>query len=326
MAKCRRSARQIPLHHNRGVEPPAFHFYYGGMRISPCLGLLVLPISPPLCAEPIPPAIEAMLEAAADDPATLRTIATVAKRTNPDAAQEIDLRVRDLDKARAAAREAQLADQGVLEGWAGQGEAGGFTSSGNTNVTGVSLGVTLNKETRKAVHKLRGQFDWQRDSGVTTRERVLAGYEGNFNINPRLYALTTLSFERDRFSGINTRYAGSLGFGYRVSLGPQFRLAVEAGPALRQTNFTNGNQQGSIAARGGLNSRWVINQNLSFTEEASVYIDSFNTSFTSLTALTARLNTALSARASFQVNTEANPPAGRKNADTTSRATIVYSF
>jgi len=291
-----------------------------------CLGTLALLVSAPLRAEPIPPAVAAMLEAVADDPAKLKTIADVAKQTNPDSASEINALVSDYAEARAAAREARLAEQRILDGWTGQGEAGGFTSSGNTNVTGVSLGINLNKETRKATHKLRGQFDWQRDSGVTTRERVLGGYEGNFNLSPRLYSLTTLTYERDRFSGIISRYAGSLGFGHRLALGPQFRMALEAGPALRQTNFTNGNDETSVAARGGLTSSWTITNGLTVTENASVYYDSFNTSFTSLTALTARINGALSARASFQVNTEANPPVGRKNADTTSRATIVYNF
>jgi hypothetical protein len=34
---------------------------------------------------------------------------------------------------------------------------------------------------------------------------------------------------------------------------------------------------------------------------------------------------ALSARASFPYNSESNPPAGRKNSDTTSRVALVYS-
>ncbi|WP_439534615.1 DUF481 domain-containing protein [Polymorphobacter sp.] len=283
-------------------------------------------LAAPALAEPIPPPIEAMLEAVADKPDQLRTIADVAKKTNPGSAGEIDAKVSGYNKARAEARLARLAEQGTLEGWTGQGEAGGFASSGNTNVTGVSLGINLNKETRKATHKLRGQFDWQRDSGVTTRERLLANYEGNFNINPRLYSLTTLSLERDRFSGFFSRYAGSLGFGYRLAVGPPFRLALEAGPALRQTDFTDGSDELSIAARGGLTSQWVINPNLTLSENASVYVDSFNTSFMSMTSLTARLAGSLSARATFQVNTESNPPDGRQKSDTTSRATIVYSF
>ena len=292
-----------------------------------CAGLLLtLAVSSAAVAAPVPLAIEAMLEAAADDPAQLATIASVAKKTNPDAVAEIDAKVKLLEAARKQAREARLAEQRFLDGWSGQGEAGGFASSGNTNVTGISLGLGLTKTTRKATHNLRGQFDWQRDRGVVTRERVLGSYEGNYNLSPRLYTLATLSFERDRFSGFNSRYAGSLGFGYRLATGPRLRLALEGGPAIRQTAFTNGDEQTSVAARGGLTARWAISPTVTLSENASVYYESFNTSFASLTSLTARINGALSARLSLQVNTESNPPAGRQNSDTTSRATLVYNF
>lgn len=289
-------------------------------------GLAMALLAAPLRAAPIPPAIEAMLEEVADKPEQLKVIADVAKRTNPDAAAEIDARVAGYAKAREEAKLAKLAEQGLFEGWSGQGELGGSTSSGNTNVTGLSLGLTLGKTTRKATHNLRGQFDWQRNQNIVVRERILASYEGNFNINERLYTLGTLGYERDRFSGFTGRYAGSLGLGWRLATGPKFRMALEAGPAIRQTAFTNGNEETSIAARGGLTGRWQITPALVLSENSSIYVDSFNTSFASLTSLTARINGALSARASFQVNTESNPPAGRKNSDTISRATIVYNF
>ena len=291
-------------------------------------GLLLASLvsSTPVLASPIPKAIQAMLEAAGQDPAKLAVIAEVAKATHPEAAAEIDAQVAKLNTARTEAREARLAEQRFFDGWSGQGEAGGFTSSGNTSVTGISLGLGLTKTTRKAVHNLRGQFDWQKDRGVVTRERVLGSYEGNFNLTPRLYSLATLSYERDRFSGFNSRYAGSLGLGYRLFSGPRMKLALEAGPAIRQTAFTNGTDETSVAARGGLTARWQMTPAIVLTENASVYYESFNTSFASLTALTARINGALSARLSFQVNTESNPPAGRRTSDTTSRATILYNF
>jgi putative salt-induced outer membrane protein len=290
------------------------------------LPLALLLAAVPLRAESIPPAVEAMLEAVADNPDQLKVIADVAKRTNPEAAGEIDAKVASYAKAREEAKMAKLAEQSFFQGWSGQGELGGFTSSGNTNVTGLSVGVTLGKTTRKATHNLRGQFDWQRNQNIVVRERILASYEGNFNINERLYTLGTLGYERDRFSGFTSRYAGSLGLGWRLATGQKFRMALEAGPAIRQTAFTNGNEETSIAARGGLIARWAITPALVLTENSSIYVDSFNTSFASLTALTARINGALSARASLQINTESNPPAGRRNSDTTSRATIVYNF
>lgn len=290
------------------------------------IALLSLTLAGAASAAPIPDAVAAMIDAAAGDAAQLKTIADIAKKTNPASAAEIDARVAALDKAQADARTEKLASQGFMDGWSGSGEAGAFLTSGNTSTRGVAVGVTLTKETLKWKHGLRGFVDYQRQDGITTRERFFAGYEGNYNISPNLYALLTLAYERDVFSGFNRRFAESLGLGYRVINSDSFKLAVEAGPALRQTRFTDGVTSNTFAVRGAGNLRWVISPTTEFTENATVFYDSFNTSFQSITALTAKLGGDLSARASFQFNSESNPPFGRDNTDTTSRVTLVYAF
>ena len=82
-----------------------------------------------------------------------------------------------------------------------QGEAGGFILSGITSTKGVAIGLTLARETLKWKHTLRGFVDYRRQNGMTSRERYLASYEGDHNISSDLYALLTLSYERDPFQG-----------------------------------------------------------------------------------------------------------------------------
>lgn len=287
--------------------------------------ILLLSAAPAL-ADPIPDAIAAMIEAAKGDPAKLAVIADVAKATNPASAKEIDARVAEINADAARTREEALASQSVLEGWSGSGEAGAFNSSGNTNTTGVAIGINLTKETRKWKHAFRGFVDYQRQEGVTTRERYFAGYEGNYNINPRLYALLALSFEKDEFSGFESRFSESLGLGYKLLDGPKFFATLEGGPALRQTQFTDGFTDNAFAARVAGDFKWQISPKIAFTEAASYFYDGSNNSFQSLTALDAKINSALTARLSYQINTESNPPAGRETSDTISRVTIVYSF
>lgn len=290
------------------------------------IALFALTLGAAANAAPIPDAVAAMLDAAAGDAAQLKTVADIAKKTNPDAIAEIDARVAALTKAEADARTEKLANQGFSEGWSGSGEAGANISSGNTDNKGVAIGVTLAKETRLWKHTLRGLVDYQRQDGVTTRERYFAGYEGNYNITPNFYALVTLAYEKDEFSGFSRRFAESLGLGYRIITTDTMRFSLEAGPALRQTDFTNGVTDNAFAARGAGNFWCALTPALEFSEGATLFYDSFNTSFQSLTALTAKLSGKLSARASFQLNTESNPPPGRKKSDTISRATLVYSF
>jgi putative salt-induced outer membrane protein len=290
------------------------------------IGAVALASATAAQAAPIPDAVAAMIEAAAGDAAQLKIVADIARKTNPASVAEIDAKIAGIEKAQAAAREEKLASQGILDGWSGSGEAGGFISSGNTDTKGVAIGVNVAKETRQWKHSLRGFVDYQRQDGATTRERYFAGYEGNYNITPNLYALLTLSWERDPFSGFNRRFAQSIGIGYKIINSDNVKLSIEGGPALRQTRFTNGIDDNAFAARAAGNFLWKINDGLEFTQSGLLFYDSFNTSTQAISALTAKLSGDLSARASFQFNSESNPPLGRENTDTVTRVTIVYAF
>jgi len=71
---------------------------------------------------------------------------------------------------------------------------------------------------------------------------------------------------------------------------------------------------------------WVTSPTLTLTETVTCYSDQRNSSLLSASQTTMRLNGRLSARFSFQYNNESNPPPGRLNSDTVTRATLVYSF
>jgi putative salt-induced outer membrane protein len=294
------------------------------VRNRPLLALMLL--ATPALAEPIPPPVAAMIDAAAANPDQLKVVADIARKTNPASIAEIDAKVAAINAAAARAREERLAAQGLFQGWTGNGEVGGFLSSGNTENRGLAIGINLTKETRRWKHGVRGQVDYQEDQGVTSRERYFAGYEGNWKFSPRGFAVLALNYERDRFTGFSSRFTQALGLGYRLIDGKRLTIALDGGPALRQTRFTNGISENVLAARAAVNGRWQITPNLSVTETATYYADNVNSSLLSLTQFTAKLNGRLSARVSLQINNEGNPPPGRENTDTVTRATLVYNF
>jgi putative salt-induced outer membrane protein len=289
------------------------------------LGLIGF-VAIPAFAAPIPAPVERMIDAVAGNPDQLRVVADAARRANPDSAAEIDAKVAGINEARNQALQEKLATQGIFEGWTGQGEAGGFLSTGNTSNRGLAVGINTTKETRNWKHVVRGIVDYQEQQGFTSRERYFAGYEGNWKFTERGFVVMSLNAEQDRFTGFTSRFSQGLGIGYRLVNSPVLTIALDGGPAVRQTRFTNGVNETSFAGRAALNGKWIINPRLTFTETATYYADEVNSSLLSLSQLTAKLNGRLSARASFQVNNEANPPPGRINTDTVTRATIVYSF
>ena len=72
--------------------------------------------------------------------------------------------------------------------------------------------------------------------------------------------------------------------------------------------------------------KWVNSATLDSTETVTNDNDRHNNMLLSFSQTFARLNGRLSARFSFQYNNESNPPPGRLNSDTVTRATLVYSF
>lgn len=290
------------------------------------LSAALLVAAAPLRADPIPDAVAAMIDAVAANPDQLKIVADAARKTNPAAVAEIDARLAAIDRDRAAAEQARYASQGTLDGWSGSGEVGAFASSGNTSNTGIAIAARATKRGLKWRHTARAVIDYQRERGRTSKERYVLGYEGNRTISDNAYALVAGSYESDRFSGFNHRFAETVGLGYKVVDTARVRVAFEGGPALRQTRFTDGNDRVNFAARGATDLRWTVTPRWTLTNNSSVYYDDFNISFQALTAATGKLYGALSARASVQYNSESNPPPGRRNADTTSRMTLVYSF
>lgn len=296
-------------------------------------------------AAALPAPVKAMIDAAiaSGNKQDVLAVVKIAKATNPDDLAEIDALMTDYNArqeklAAVALRKKQEA--GFFENWKGQGEIGGFRSTGNTRNLGLSGGVKLVKDAVKWRLNFQARADYERNTGKTTRDQLSATIEPNYKFNKRLYAYGLGQFERDRFQGFSARYTISGGLGYELVKTEDLRLAVKAGPALRITNFAGGGSKSSLAALAGLDFDWKISDHLKFSQDAGgtyasdaqgfgsavLVTDSANTSLTATSALDAKLLGSLSARLSYTIEHETNPPAGRIKTDTLSRATLVYDF
>lgn len=289
--------------------------------------VLVASLPPTIAAATPPPkAVTDMIAAAAGDPATLKAVVATAKKTNPDSIAEIDAQVADLAAAAETARVERLQHQGFLEGWTGQGQVGAFLTTGNVDDRGVALGLGFAKETLRWRHAIDMTADYQETDDVVTKERYFAGYSGDYKFSERFYAAGVLSAEKDKFAGFKSRFTESLGLGYRIINRPDLKLSVEGGPALRQTDYYDTGSDSSVAGRIAGDLAWTIREGTVFTQTASAYLASDNSTLAATSAITTKLQGDLSARASFDVRHETDPPVGRDKTDTTTRVTLVYSF
>ncbi|MEE4337827.1 DUF481 domain-containing protein [Erythrobacter sp.] len=307
------------------------------MRIYPAclafsLGTLALPA--PAFAD-LPPPVRAMIDAAIDtgDEDKVRTIIELARATNPDESAEIDaiLAAYETDlaaaaEAEAAAEQERIRNAGLFDNWSGKGELGGFRSTGNASNTGITAGLSLVREGINWRHNLSGRADYQETEGVVTREQFLAAYEPNWKINDRLYAYGLARYERDPFQGFAARYSVSGGLGYDVLSGEDMTLTVKAGPAWRRTELVDGSSSSSLAGLAELDFDWQLLDTLTFTQNASAFVQSGSSTFISDSGIVARVAGDFSLRLSYTVEHDTDPPAGAVKTDTLSRVTIIYDF
>lgn len=293
----------------------------------------------------LPAPVRAMIDAAIEqgDEDTVRAVIDLARTTNPDDAAELDAILAEYDEAvaiaaaeKAAAEEEAIRSAGLFDNWSGKGELGAFRATGNTSNVGATAGVALTREGINWRHKLTARADYQRTNGVTTREQFLARYEPNYKISDRLFAYALGQWEQDRLQGFSARYAISGGLGYDVIDSEDVNLSVKAGPAYRVTEFVDGTTEDRLAALFGFDFDWAITDRLKLTQDSNavaeaggtgtLIVDGRNTSINVVTGLNASISDDLSARISYAVEHDTNPPPGAVRTDTLSRVTIIYDF
>lgn len=296
--------------------------------------ILALFSATPAFAE-LPEPVREMVNAAiaTGDADKVATVIELAKATNPDDVAEIDalnaafnVQQEVAAAADAAAAEAEIRSAGLLDNWSGEGQIGAFRSTGNSSNTGLTAGLSLERTGIKWRHKLTALADFQRTNGVTTREQFLAAYEPNYQINDRLFAYALGQYERDRFQGFSSRLTASGGLGYRVIETDAMQLSVKAGPAYRKTSFIPNGSESSIAGLAAADFDWKVSDTIKLTQDASALIASDNSTYVSNTGLEAALGSSLTARVSYLVEHDTNPPAGAIKTDTLTRFTLIYGF
>lgn len=265
--------------------------------------------------------------------ADVEAVAQVAKAASPDDAAEIEERLlayraerkRIKDEA-AAAERARLAAAKFWQNWKGEGQIGASQSSGNTESAGVSAGLALARKGIDWTQRMRAQADYQRTNGQTSVERYLVELEPQYRINDRAFAFGLGRWEHDRILGYDRRWNLSGGLGYKVIDNKKMTLSLKGGPAFRQTDFVNGNEDTELTALAGLDFGWQLSPTLRLTQVASTIIGEANGSTSSLTALNAKLTGALSARIAYSAQIDTSPPPGIEKVDTQTRFTLVYGF
>src|SRR6478609_3936258 len=248
----------------------------------PLLALLLIGCAAPAAAE-LPQPVRAMIDAAiaTGDPRTAQTVVGIARQTNPDDLAEIDAlwgafvaQQNELAAARETARVEALRNAGLFQSWSGRGQIGAFMATGNSDMTGVAVAISLQRTGINWEHRLRATADYQRSNGRTSREQYLVAWEPHFQISKDLFAYGLAQYDSDRFQGFSSRYSLSGGLGYKVIDSRTAQLEVKAGPAWRQVEYVDGRGYSSLGALAGVEFSWQLAQPIRLTPNADLVTDS----------------------------------------------------
>ena len=290
------------------------------------LAAVLLTATPAFAQSTLSPGAREMVESAANsgDKAKIDAVVAIAKETNKGAEAEIDRIVADITAAKAAKHEEELRSAGFFENWTGSGQLGAAVSTGNSETKSFTAGIALQRDGIQWRHRANALVDIVDNKGGTDQQRILGGYQLDYKFSERLYAWGRFEYERNREAGINRRFAESAGIGWRAVDGSNVKWDLEAGPALRQTRYVTYNEN-EFAGRGASRFAWHWSDTTVFTNDTAIFFAG-SSSINNTAALTTKLFGALSARASFNLAWEAEPPAGLEKLDTTTRFTLVYDF
>lgn len=287
--------------------------------------------APPEPARPesvLPEAVRSMLvEAiASGSDSDVDAIARIARKTNPDAAAEIDAMVNAHREAKSAEKEERIRNANAFNLWGGKGEFGLFRSTGTTSEFGVSASLNLVREGLRWKHILRANADYRRANGETSRERFLAAYEPRVQINLKTFTYGLAQYERDPFIGFDNRYTASAGVGYNLVDSDRMKLSVDTGPSYRHVKYTDDGLEDRAGLRSSLDFNFKLTPTLTIRQNTYAYVEKDSQTLSSLTALDAKILSRLSARFSYNTEYESETEITPESFDTLSKVTLVYDF
>lgn len=299
------------------------------------IAAIALAVAAPTTPAELPDGMRTMIDAAyrTGDDKTIAAVVGVAKASYPDLSDQIDKVVKIDQEALAATRKAEqerqqerIAEARFLEIWKGELEAGASRSTGSTRTLGLYAAATLTRDGIRWRQKVNARIDYQQTDNVTTTERLVAAWQPQYKLSPQLYAFGLGQYERDRFLGYYNRETFGTGLGYSPLLGKEIEIDLQGGPAIRQTDFTDGESRTSLAGRGSVSIKWAVTPTLSFGQDGAVFLETGDTTASATTSLDTKLIGALKGRLSYNIQYERDTAMGQGHLDTISRATLVYSF
>lgn len=210
--------------------------------------------------------------------------------------------------------------------WAGKATLGYLATSGNTDNTSSNAGFEVSYTRNDWIHAFKASAINSTEDAVTTAEAYEAGFKSERNFSEHNYLFGQLNWRKDLFSGYDTQFSQTVGYGRRLIDTEKHKLNAEIGVGARQSELTDGTDESETIVRGGMNYTWQLSDNSKFSQTLAVESGNENTYTESVTKLSAAILGNLALVASYTVKNNSEVPVGTEKTDTFTALSLEYTF
>lgn len=215
-------------------------------------------------------------------------------------------------------------------GWRFTGAAGYVQTSGNTQVSSVTLSDRL--VFRPNVHWQFAQtaaWIYGYADSAETANQLLGRLRADYYLGGHFSVYGFGGYERNRFAGIASRWEGAAGFAWQAVRAPKHELDLELGGSFNSQKSTTSTLDDFVSSRLAGRYRFSFGQR-AYVEEVAELLSNLESTgdqrLNSTTALVAPISTAIAIRVGYLVRYDAEPPAGFEKLDTTFSTGVQVTF
>jgi len=221
------------------------------------------------------------------------------------------------------AQEAAKQEEGP---WSGKATLGYLATSGNTENSTLNIALALGYKVGNWSHEATANTVNSAEANVTTAEAYDLGWKSERRLTDHDFLFGRLSWRKDLFSGYNTQFSQSVGYGRRLIDNDKHKLNGELGFGARQQKLQDGTREDGAILRAGAYYKWHFTDTAEFRQDLTIEAGKDNTYGESVTALAARLVGDLALVASYTIKYNSDVTPGTENTDTYTALSLEYAF
>lgn len=274
------------------------------------------------------PLLTQILAAAAATAMALPAVAQSTTFDNQDAASDAVDAIEDAveDDFDRSFDRGSFGNQGRNVGWYGSLAGTANATSGNSDTTTVGIGTKFGFFDGTNGHDVRLSYSYGEDSGVTSTNSGLLGYDYTRNLNGDLFAYGKLTSSYDEFGAYTRDTFVGAGLGYRVVDNGQTTWTVQAGPGYRTAEDANGQEIEETAASITSKAAFRISDTTFMTNDTDILWSEANTLVTNDLGVNVKMTDSLALRTSLLTKYNTEPVAGFDDTDNSLGMSVVYTF